>query len=335
MQVQKLQDEMFKLFHGDSTVPESIGYADHLLKGMGRFERLWDKEPLINNAASNAEMQLPFNLVMKDEFSRDGSKRLFVGSSFTPLSVKSTGMSCRTPIVGRTLLATAQRVLKNWKKALAFGKLFLLSDGTLPSGKREEDYDAYVLQSMFTLLKGRDAYDDPVISLDEDVDDADGEGIVANGERSGAATEAETQQGLLETNLETLLDSTEPVGNPLESESEVPVPPDATTVMPPDFIFQGFVAFKLFGPFAPGIYKSQLILTGDCEYEPGEKATAGRAASRASAAAEKSTARAAANAAAITNTLNSCDGDGGTSGRKPVYTNQKDIDRSNWYLSQE
>ena len=96
MQVQKLQDEMFKLFHGDSMVPESIGYTDHLLKGIGRFERLWDQEPLINNAASNAEMQLPFNLVMKDEFSRDGSKRLFAGS-FTPLSVKSTGSPVARP----------------------------------------------------------------------------------------------------------------------------------------------------------------------------------------------------------------------------------------------
>jgi hypothetical protein len=105
--------------------------------------------------------------------------------------------------------------------------------------------------------------------------------------------------------------------------------------MPPHFIFQGFVGFKLFGPFAPSIYKSQLILTGDCEYKPGEKATAGQAASCAAAAAEKSTARATANAAATTNTLNSCDGDGGTCGRKPVYTNQKDIDRSNWYKSQE
>ena len=62
--------------------------------------------------------------------------------------------------------------------------------------------------------------------------------------------------------------------------------------MPKHYMFQGFVSFKLFGHIAPNNFKSQLLLVGDCVYEPGERALAGRANLRATAATQRAASRA-------------------------------------------
>ena len=56
--------------------------------------------------------------------------RLYAGKQFTLQSIKSSGKTSNSLIKGRTLFNQAQVVLKNWKKALAYGAEFLLPDGS-------------------------------------------------------------------------------------------------------------------------------------------------------------------------------------------------------------
>ena len=274
----RLHNEMHVLFHGNAARQGSLGYTDHLLQGIGKFAPLWDKEPLANDATGSGDNLQDFDLVLKQEFSRDAcSYRYVVGSQFTKSSLGSAVVSRYQQINGRTLLATAQRVLRNWKKALAYGKTFLLPDGTLPSGTTEDAYFRHVLTNMYVMEKKETAA--LIDSMEEDIDDDeddDPQALLPSGAPQATAT-APTATATAPTaataTIPTAATATVPPSEPVEE------------MVPKSYLFQGFVSFRLFGHFAEESNKSQLLLLGDCHFEPGKKTAYGRAASRAAAAA--------------------------------------------------
>ena len=65
--------------------------------------------------------------------------------------------------------------------------------------------------------------------------------------------------------------STDDPPNDDDDDEDVPVPETsgADGEMPEDYFFPGWISFKLFGPFAPEQYKSILMMTKDCKFDPG------------------------------------------------------------------
>ena len=116
--VNDLKKRIGILFHVDSHVDGSLGYANHFSKGRSQFEDLWTKEDLVVNAAGNDERQVAHDLVLKDGYSRDFASHLLAGKQFTAQSVKSANQKGNSLIVGRTLLNCAKLVLKTGKKHL-------------------------------------------------------------------------------------------------------------------------------------------------------------------------------------------------------------------------
>jgi hypothetical protein len=287
MSVKGLRDRLYVLYHGDSRVVDSIGFVDHLLNGRCQFKELWDLEDIANTnlQQGTSETQVaPYTLVLKSSLSRDYQLRYVVGQQFTKHSLKNSSTSGNRLISGTTLLNMGKQTLRNWKKALAFGVEFLNPDGTLPSGTTEEDYDKHVLESMHKLLKGATTFADPGGVNDEEDDDENQADIftdsnepehnrVAEGATADAATAGIAAPSNLAMEMHTL-----------EDEAEM-------LVVPPEYFFQGWVSFKLFGHFAEPDTQSILMLTKDCQYNPGERASAGRAAARRLAAEERTNSR--------------------------------------------
>jgi hypothetical protein len=141
---------MTKLYHGNRNVVDSLGYADHLLAGRHQFEYLWEKEEIPRNVADcTSNHPSAYDLVLSTLCSRDESVRYLVGKQFTAQSIKGATQKGHAVISGTTLLGQAQLVLRNWKKALAYGAEFLLPDGSLCSGTDTVDYFNHVLKEMY------------------------------------------------------------------------------------------------------------------------------------------------------------------------------------------
>ncbi|KAI2504184.1 hypothetical protein MHU86_10298 [Fragilaria crotonensis] len=153
LKVDILKKKMAKLYHGDRNVVDSLGYADHLLAGRHQFEYLWEKEEISSNGTDrNSNQPSAYDLVLSTVCSRDESVRYLVGKQFTAQSIKGATQKGHAVISGTTLLGQAQLVLRNWKKALAYGAEFLLPDGSLRSGTDTADYYNHVLKEMYRHL---------------------------------------------------------------------------------------------------------------------------------------------------------------------------------------
>ncbi len=95
---------------------------------------------MVVNAAGNDERPAAHDLVLKDSYSRDFASCLLAGKQFTAQSIRSANQERGNSLIaGRTLLNCTKLVLKNWKKAVGFGVAFLNHNGSLPSGKTEDD----------------------------------------------------------------------------------------------------------------------------------------------------------------------------------------------------
>ena len=231
----------------------SLGYADQLLlAGRHQFQYLWDKEEIaFNGADSTSSQPSAYDLVLSTMCSQDESMRYCIGKQFTAQSIKGATQKGHAVISGTKLLGQAQLVLKNWKKELAFGSEFLLPNGSLRSGIETADYFTHVLKEMYHYLN--------VTTIITAV-------VGDNGDEGDNDDELPTTS----TGLALLV----------AGDNE----------MPEEFFFPGFVAFVHFGPFAhEKAYKSILLQTMDCD--AGEKASAGRAASKIKANDERTASR--------------------------------------------
>jgi len=90
-----------------------------------------------------------YDLVLSTLCFQDESVRYLVGKQFTAQSIKGATQKGHAVISGTTLLGQAQLVLRNWKKALAYGAEFLLPDGSLCYGMDTADYFNHVLKEMY------------------------------------------------------------------------------------------------------------------------------------------------------------------------------------------
>ncbi len=94
--------------------------------------------------------------------------------------------------------------------------------------------------------------------------------------------------------LKTPASTDDPPNDDDDEEEDVPAPDTfgADGEMREDYFFPGWISFKLFGPFAPEQYKCILMMTKDCDFDPGEWASVGHAEARCVVSSERSNSRA-------------------------------------------
>lgn len=151
--VKTLMTDIHSLYFGKQDDPDSIGYAEQFLKGMGAFCSLFDEV-----AADVAKGTV--SLKMKKEF-HCLSEEIFVSTQprdkgITMAVLSSKGISNMVQLNPRTIWESAKLVEKNGKKALA---LVLQSEyaeyaktGLPPSGRTYDDYLLFIREAMFKEL---------------------------------------------------------------------------------------------------------------------------------------------------------------------------------------
>lgn len=210
--VKSLQSNIHKLYFGDDSDPDSIGFCDQLLKGCSAFAPLFDR---IKGSDTN-EVQL----LMKNRFHCLDTD-IFVSKQPRDKGISanvlgSKGITNPVQLSPRTIWDHAKLVEKNGKKALAMLYQSEYADyartGVPPSGKSYDDYLVFIREQMFKELSTS------IIDVDDDDDNGSSDGI---NEKSNTEDD---EKGSADKN---------------------------DNRMKENWIFPGFIAFALWGPIRP------------------------------------------------------------------------------------
>jgi hypothetical protein len=218
------------------------------MKGLFQFEGLWDKvdddvaaivggSDSVENEASTTSTRP--KLLLKRNIHRQDDKDFTAGRSFTAHSISVSSQNGGTLVSGRTLMAQVRSTIRTCKKALSFAVAFFngienMKTLKYPSGKNEDDFDTFVLSGMFNFLKGNQGLTD----LEwEQLEDSDG------------SHEATTTINVASEDNEA-----------------------NTSTMPHDYIFNGWYAFKCFGPTAAANHHPTIFELGDYNGSAGGRA---------------------------------------------------------------
>ena len=162
--VKTLQADIHNLYFGDASNPDSIGYAEQLLKGIGAFGPMFEK----NEDNGNGQVSLTMKRVY--HHMSDNIKVSMVPSDdgITRRVLASKSLNNLAQLSPRTIWDFAKDVERNGKKALA---LVLQSEyseyvktGLPPSGKTYDDYLLFIREAMFKELSSS------VIDIEDDDD---------------------------------------------------------------------------------------------------------------------------------------------------------------------
>ncbi|MFM8622632.1 MAG: hypothetical protein ACKOB3_04560, partial [Holophagaceae bacterium] len=161
-EVKKLCDAVSVKYFGVEGDPDSIGYAEQLVKGMNSFSELYTTEAEIGKGE--------VKMILKKDFHCLPSKVIHVSTQAHDSSINmgilsSKGLTKRNQVTPRCLWDYGKAVETNGKKALALIAESEYAGGKMPSGKKYEDYLRFLREGMFKMLKGGDSA--------ETVDDVD------------------------------------------------------------------------------------------------------------------------------------------------------------------
>jgi hypothetical protein len=141
------------------------------LQGVGPFRGLFDREEVTNNDPGNTNRTAAGRLVLKDCLTQDSSKKYVVGLHLTHDVLVSKSLLNKTAFQKVSMWNRAKEVVKEAKKAIAFGKDVMTEQGALKSGLQSEDFDQHVLTKMY--LHYNATGEDPTLGDDDDNDKDD------------------------------------------------------------------------------------------------------------------------------------------------------------------
>ena len=244
MKVKDIEDLMFNCYHGN----EEKGYASNcesLSTGFGLYKHLFDEE-LDTTIVTNQDSHITGRAVsskklrLLETFHRHEERNFYAGHGqvICPENMERSSFSKNAPFLsGRSLFSCARDTLKTIKKAIAIVKPLLNDDGSpKESGKSAEDIDAYVLDQMYDFLRGGNSIDDPP---DEEAN------LEEKEEQEEEASEAVAAN----------------VGGTDKRDKKK---------RPDDYLFAGWMAFKLVGPMAPEPHRLNIFFVDKVPVIPGK-----------------------------------------------------------------
>jgi len=267
MNLADLKAKVYQHFHGDERNASSAPYAKLICEGRQQFAGLFDRLPRntsITYTSNGAAREMPPLLRLKPIFTQlphvSYSMGIDTSNDFHLLSMQRKFPNSPAKISDNTLYRQATSSLRNIKKAVAIANEYLI-EGTLPSGKNNDDWCEHVLSEMYkqqhTLLTNTMLLDDDDEEEDVSPDDAPP-------------------------------DDDAPGEEEIHDESKINHSDSNTTQQhPPGWFFEGWFAFLLWGPMAAKEEQSSLLQVGDYFIARGPKGN-GRKAARAVRAAERS-----------------------------------------------
>ena len=184
--VKTLQADIHNLYFGDVSNPDSIGYAEQLLQGMGAFGPMFEKKEDNGNGR--------VSLTMKQMYHHMSDKDIIVSmvpsdNGITRSVLASKSLSNLVQLSPRAIWDFAKDVEKNGKKALA---LVLQSEyseyvktGLPPSGKTYDDYLLFIREAMFQELSSSSVID---------IEDDDDKSAAASGEDDAAVPDTKSMK---------------------------------------------------------------------------------------------------------------------------------------------
>lgn len=148
MSTKKLQDNALLLYFGDLNNPDSMGYAEQLMKGFGPFSAMFEESVDVSKGTRRLKMKSIYHCLSNDIFvSTDPQDK---GISMPVLSSKR--MNNRVRLSARSIWEFAKSVEKHGKKALAIVMDSEYADtaktGIFPSGKCYDDYLLFIREKM-------------------------------------------------------------------------------------------------------------------------------------------------------------------------------------------
>jgi hypothetical protein len=175
---------LYRKYHGNPLDQDYVSLVDQFLQGVGPFRGLFDQEEVLNNEPGNTGRIGSGRLVLKDCLTQDSSKKYVVGIHLTRDVLVSKSLLNKSAFQKVSMWNRAKEVVKEAKKAIAYGKDVMTAQGALKSGLQEEDFDSHVLSKMFLHYNatgedptntvedddGRDEDDDDTTSTNEDGD---------------------------------------------------------------------------------------------------------------------------------------------------------------------
>lgn len=222
---------MFDLYHGKKG-STTVSHLDQFIRAEGYFESCWQLDP------AYAEYTLQLKKHLRCE------RIMIQGKDITHKMLESKYLKTNNePVLGRSLIDAARLALRNSKKAKSCADGYLDEGGNVKeSGKTEEDVYEWVLNDMWELLYKKDTGDisePPIKKLKTDEEDID---ISSSCEPTNTPPLAQPSQQV---------PPQLPISSDTDSDdAEVAVSNVMTnTTRPSDWIFPGFMAFILFGPF--------------------------------------------------------------------------------------
>jgi hypothetical protein len=163
----ELQADLFDIYHGNAA-KNQVSFASMAFNAQNPFDTLFETvETTCPDAVGGTVKQIPTLL------HRDPSKNLILGKTITRQHLGKSTISGKSSalVSGLTLWRRVdEHVLRNNKKAVAYGKDYFNSNGAVPTGGGEEDYLNFVLDKMWEHeCKNKNK----AVSVDDDDDDSD------------------------------------------------------------------------------------------------------------------------------------------------------------------
>jgi hypothetical protein len=140
---------LYTKYHGDPKDREYVSLVDQFLSGTGPYRSLFDLEEMNNNEHGNDGRPGAARLVLKDCLTQDPSSKYVVGTHITREVLVSKSLGTKTAFHKRTMWNRGLYIVKEAKKATAYGKDMMTAQGALKSGMQVEDFDKHVLQKMY------------------------------------------------------------------------------------------------------------------------------------------------------------------------------------------
>ena len=158
-----LYQDLYRIYHGHTpSERHHISYASLAFEGASPFKGLLETV----ETPSGSECHIP------SSFTREPSRNVIVGKSFTLQLLKQAMLSAPLCVSGLSLWNRAKEILKNCKKAMAFAKEKFNPYGSLKSGLNADDLWNHVLDKMYEYLNQNTANAE-VVQVENDDDDDD------------------------------------------------------------------------------------------------------------------------------------------------------------------
>lgn len=236
-------------FFGNQSDPDSIGYAEQLVKGLGVYGPIYEDQEDFAKGNVRLRMKRMFHCLPKDIVC--SSKRDDSGINMAVLT--STGLNNRSHLQPRALWRHAKLVETNGRKAMALVKTSEYATGSLPSGKTYDDYLLFLREGMWALKPqtskvggGEEEKDDDEEEKDDDdtdsIDDDDSDDGSDASAESGVNQHSKAKNPHPPTNT----------NNPSNGSSKEPSKEEPSVKpMKQSWFFPGFLSFALWGPIRP------------------------------------------------------------------------------------